>query len=343
MRKNINKLSAFLGLLVLAVMALCICLMPMLVTLPREELVENVILNEKFRIQATGIVVMLIILFAFIRMLWVFVRSSANNIKYGKDELFYGIDRWNSIRKDNRFYYDMGIQTINYLYRKNGGVHLLVQNSEGDRLQKRKQYLEGQLEVWGEFHQCILAIAQSIIAALIVDSFPGDNWLISAILGAIIILSILAMPLAKYSGRLPLPSKFERAILEYELTCLNKYIEKYHDLLVVPEDRAMELQTYQVAILELTKLLHSAKKKEKQKIRHDIECIEGLNLINYNQTNSHRVTINIGGQQCCLVYKKAEGLSNNYVGPYNLINDDYAKLYDILQEYRMFVWFDDIK
>ena len=164
------------------------------------------------------------------------------------------------------------------------------------------------MEIWGEFHQCVLAVMQSVVAAWLVDSLPSDNWLITMTFGSIIVLFILGMPLAKYSGKLPLLSKFEKAILEYELGCVNKYIDEYHSLLVVPENKESALYTQRAVILELTKRLNSAKRTEKAKIRSDIELIEGLDLVDYDEANSRQTWIDIGEYRGCLVYKKVEGV-----------------------------------
>lgn len=343
MKRFLNGLSLLLVLLFLTVVLLGAYFLPILAEMKPDELNVDVLMNRDLHISFASLVVMLMIILAFVRVLWVFIRNCANNVKNAGDDLFAEIDNWYRTKRNNKFYYDMGIQIVNCLYRNNAEIDLLIKNKEGHRLQKRKEYLEGQLEIWGEFHQCILAVMQSVVAAWLVDSLPSDNWLITLIFGSIIVLLILGMPLVKYSRKLPLLSKFEKAILEYELGYVNRLIDEYHSLLVVPENKEPALYTQRAVILELTKRLDSAKRKEQAKIRIDIEQIEGLNLVDYDEANSRQTWIDIGEYRGCLVYKKVEGLSNNYVGESNLVSEDYTKLYGILHEYRMFTYADSLE
>lgn len=186
MKRVVKRLSAFLILLFLAVGLLGVYFLPTLVEMKPDELDVGVLMNRDFHISLASLVVILMIMLALVRILWAFVRNCANNVKNAGDSIFAKIDDWRETKRNNKFYYDMGIQIVNCMYRENAEIHLLIRNKEGHRLQKRKKYLEGQLEIWGEFHQCVLAVMQSIVAAWLVEAFPSDNWLITIFFGCLI-------------------------------------------------------------------------------------------------------------------------------------------------------------
>lgn len=341
MKKILSNLSLLIALFFLSIILLCIYFLPELTQLTFDELVEAIITDREFQVSIASWIAILMIIFSVIRIFWVFIFNCVNNLKDTGDDLFRDLDSWHKTKCNNQFYYNMGIQLINDLYCENGEIRLLIGHREGSRLQKRKKYLESQLELWDEFHRCVLAIMQSVIAAWMVEFLPNDNWLISFIWIAVIVLSILAMPVAKYSGKLPLLNIYEKAIWEYELQCLNECIKEYHKSLTVSKSKKIELYTQQIVVLELSRLLKDAKKQDREKIEKDINLIEGLNLVDYDESNNYHVLIYIGKNKCCLVYKKTEGIVNNYIGPLNLINEDYTKLYNVLHEYRMFTYSND--
>lgn len=123
MKKILNELSLLLGLLLLAVVLIGIYFSPMLAEIPFEQLAEGVLMNRELQISIAGLVVILLIIFAFVRILCVFIRNCANNVKNAGDDLFSEIDNWYRTKRNNKFYYDMGIQIVNCLYRKNAKIH----------------------------------------------------------------------------------------------------------------------------------------------------------------------------------------------------------------------------
>lgn len=76
-------------------------------------------------------------------------------------------------------------------------------------------------------------------------------------------------------------------------------------------------------------------KNRKERIEADIKQVGQLNLClgDYSRCHLQRIYINeIAG---CLVYDKIRGKENNYMGELNLINQDYALLYQILNRYNL--------
>lgn len=75
--------------------------------------------------------------------------------------------------------------------------------------------------------------------------------------------------------------------------------------------------------------------KKKKKIRNGIKSVERLDLCIGKYDTCYIREIYINGVVGCLVYDREKGKENNYMGELNLINQEYSKLYQILNKYNL--------
>ncbi|MBR6527646.1 MAG: hypothetical protein IKT45_06845 [Lachnospiraceae bacterium] len=337
MKKIVRKFSVFANVLVLAVLAFFCCLSTVIVSTSFEEVIGAVLLDRNLRVMSIGIIVGLMFMISFLRFLFLFVYRTLNRIKYSGDATFANIDECYRCVGNGQLYYDRGIQTINLYYTDGGDISQLVKKREGEKLINRKEYLEVQLKFLDEYLQNIFGIGQSAIAALLLEiSNNKSNYVWTILMLFFVILLIVSMPLVKHSKIISDCRKYEKAFLKHEIEAVSKLIVEYNAQLIISKDKELEFITQGAAIYELKKRMKKVRwKEEKDKVQKDISCIESMNLMEYDVLKSYKVPIRIGDRVGCLVYKKEEGLSNNYIGNENLINADYSKLYEILKAYNL--------
>ena len=76
-------------------------------------------------------------------------------------------------------------------------------------------------------------------------------------------------------------------------------------------------------------------KKQKEKLETDIKQIGKLDLCIGDYSTCYIQKIYINGVVGCLVYDRERGKENSYIGELNLINQEYSKLYQILNRYEL--------
>lgn len=261
------------------------------------------------------------------------MKRGIHNLNKCGDNLFNEIDEykkgWN---EDNNSYYRC-IQKMKILYMENGEIDKLLNKNEIDRLFKRKSFLDKRKHFYSNMLNSLSSLTLSmIVSGLFCQSIlKNEITALFAILGIVFCFFLIAaFPFIKRGE----DGSFEFCLIDIELDLIEKKITEYYDKERILNEKALDTQ--QVAINVLSDIVFKQKKKEKQKIIADIEIIEQLDLSYDEKIENVKIReIKIGEKIGYLAYNKELARENNYIGNHHLLSEDYSKLVEILEKYKI--------
>ena len=287
------------------------------------------------------ILILLAMLIFFVIHMFICMKRGVHNIKECDDELFQKIDQYKKCWGEDKYSYIKQLQIINLYYKKNGKVDELVKHKEIKRLYARADFLLTQVSFSDNFITCFYSLVISVIASFVCQMMQCDSVLPMLILLIVIVLSFLGILLSRYAKKGQAGS-YTYYIDNYERDLLLQKIQKLESQLTIKSDDEQTLETKQIVINELIKIRQkNHSKKQKEIIENEINQVSRLDLCisNYNKVHIQKIYIN--GFTCCLVYDNKKGKGNNYTGKSNLINQEYAILYEILNKYQLISYYED--
>ena len=259
------------------------------------------------------------------------IRKGLHNIKKFDDEVFQEIDRYKNCWQESNEGYIRQIQIIKLTYRENGEVDKLVKNRELGRLFARADYLSVKSNLFEGMTTLILSMGTSVIASFVIKMMKLSNAIYFVLSMIAIMFLFLLIALLKYAQRGQAGS-YRYFIDEYEKELLLLKIKHVEAEIKCTSDEREGLETKQVVIEALTKIL---KDKKKRKKKEDIRIVERLKLSLDNYDNCYKRKIQVGGKICYLLYDMEKGKENKYVGELNLISDEFVSLYKMLEKYEL--------
>ena len=256
-------------------------------------------------------------------ILWciLILKNSVHNIRKCDDEVFEEIDKYRRRWGERNGHYLMHIQKINYVYRKNGEVDMLVKNKELDRLYKRIDFLNVQNDLFDVLMTALSSLVISVLASFLCSITENKNGFILCGVSIIIVLAFFVITLCRYYEKGQMGS-YDHCIYEYEKKLLMEKIEGLERSLEVDENEIDILETKHIIINALIdKISKKKSKKNKKQLEADIEKVEQLNLYveDYNIYVKKARTVN--DKTYYLLYKKQEGKDENQTSDLELANE----------------------
>ena len=263
------------------------------------------------------------------------VKQGIRNINNCDDELFRKIDQYKKCWNEDKHYYIKQIQIINLFYKKRGRVDELVKNKEIERLYARADFLLIQNSLFDNLITCFYSLVISVIATFVCQMIECKSVLLMIVWLVTILFSFFGIILSRYAKKGQAGS-YRYYIDEYERELLLKKIMVLEKALTITDGDEQILETQQIVIDELIRIREKEKnKKQKEKLENDIKQVQKLDLYigDYNTCYIQKIYINeaVG----YLVYDRKKGKENNYIGELNLINQEYAILYKILNKHEL--------
>ena len=287
------------------------------------------ILNSIFLLIAVSLIVYFVIC-GILTM-----KRGIHNIKKCDDELFEKIDQYKKCWGEDKHYYIKQIQIINLYYEEGGKVDELVKNKEIERLYARADFLLIQNSLFDNLITCFYSLVISVIASFVCQMMEGESVWLMFVWMVTILLSFFVIILSRYVEKGQAGS-YRYYIDEYERGLLLQKIKDLEKELTITGDDEQILETKQIVINELIRIRQKKKiKKQKEKLETDIKQIGKLDLCIGDYSTCYIQKIYINGVVGCLVYDRERGKENSYIGELNLINQEYSKLYQILNRYEL--------
>ena len=263
------------------------------------------------------------------------MKKAIHNINNCDDVLFEKIDQYRKCWNEGNDFYIKQIQIINLYYKKGGKVDKLVENKEIERLYARADFLSNSTSLYNDLITCFYSLAISFISSLFFQIIGIKNQVIVLLSGAMMVFAFFAIVLLRYDKK-GLNGSYIHYINEYERMLLLPKITGLEKKIMITDDDEQILETKQVVINELICIRKKKKmKKEKEELEMDIKSVERLDLCIGKYDTCYIREIYINGVVGCLVYDREKGKENNYIGELNLINQEYSKLYQILNKYNL--------
>ena len=232
--------------------------------------------------------------------------------------------------------YVKNIQIINFYYQKNGKVDELVSKHEIGRLFARLDFLSARHSLYENLITCFYSLVISILASVMYQLLQDKNGSVLCGIGVLATMFAFAVTvLLRYIVR-GKSGSYKYLVDEYEKGLLLHKINVLEQSLTITDEDKKILETKQIIINELIRLIEKGRdKKQKEKIKDDMKCIEQLDLCLGDYSECYMQKIYINNQACYLVYDCEKGKDNNYIGELNLINQEYSILYEILKRYDL--------
>lgn len=263
------------------------------------------------------------------------MKRGIHNIKKCDDELFEKIDQYKKCWGEDKHYYIKQIQIINLYYEEGGKVDELVKNKEIERLYARADFLLIQNSLFDNLITCFYSLVISVIASFVCQMMECESVWLMFVWMVTILLSFFVIILSRYVEKGQAGS-YRYYIDEYERGLLLQKIKDLEKELTITGDDEQILETKQIVINELIRIRQKKKiKKQKEKLETDIKQIGKLDLCIGDYSTCYIQKIYINGVVGCLVYDRERGKENSYIGELNLINQEYSKLYQILNRYEL--------
>jgi hypothetical protein len=263
------------------------------------------------------------------------MKQGIHHIKKCDDELFGKIDQYKRCWGENQHYYIKQIQIINLYYGEGGKVDELVKNKEIERLYARADFLLIQNSLFDNLITCFYSLVISVVASFVCQMMESESVLLMFVWMVIILLSFFGIILSRYAEKGQAGS-YRYYIDEYERGLLLQKITDLEKKLTITADDEQILETKQVVINELIRMRQKNKlKKQKEKLESDIKQVGQLDLCLGDYSKCYIQKIYVNGTTACLVYDREKGKENNYIGELNLMNQEYAILYRIMNSYEL--------
>lgn len=263
------------------------------------------------------------------------MKRGIRNIKKFDDELFKKIDQYKSCWKEDECYYKKQIQIINLYYKESGKVDELVKNNEIERLYARADFLSVQNSLYDNLTTCLVSLAISVVASFVCQMMECRSILLMLTWMVAIVFAFFGIVLLKYAEKGQAGS-YRYYVDIYERDLLLQKITELEKKLTITNNDEQFLETKQIVINELIRIRQKKiLKKQKESLETDIKRVEQLDLCLGDYIEFHIQKIYINGKDGYLVYDLEKGKENNYMGEFNLINQEYSLLYQILNKYEL--------
>lgn len=260
-------------------------------------------------------------------------KKGLHNIRYSDDKLWEEIDVYKHRWIENGEYYKKMIRVINCFYQKNGKVDKLVKEKSVDRLFLRLDFLNAQMEFEDDLKSAIQSLVISVVSSVIYGLITKNEFS-QALIVIIEIISVIAfflIVIVFYSWRGKFGS-YDYLINEYEKKLLLKKIAKLNKVLRVALKNEETLKAQQIVIDALIEKCKKAKKEDQDGIEKDIHIVESLQLDVKHKNKLYVRKVQVGKDKIKLYYRKER--ENSCCNFDLLINDEYKKMYKILEKYE---------
>lgn len=285
-------------------------------------------------------------IYLFYETIIVSAKKGYKNISDCDDELFKTIDnykvdytykakhRWfnkNEDKPNNHYYYNM-IKIVNYVYR-NGGVIDQVDNEEERvrRLFKRLTFLENNNKYSDLLNTCVYSFTISILATVVTNAmglYEAYEIIIIVLLITILAIMIILMNFDRNWS-------FKDDTRTYEIKLLREKLSSIEDRLYFTNCEELIFNTKSALTHEIYLLMNNEElKKSKKKLKKIIEEINNIDLDISSYSDYKVKEFYIRDSHCCLICIPDIDITKHFTEEY-LINDQYKKLYRMLQEYHL--------
>lgn len=273
-----------------------------------------------------GIVVLISIIIGIGTGIIKYFAKCIKNIRHCGDPLFGELDLYGQHWRVTKEYYNNKINAIYFYYKKGGKVDTIVGN-DLKRLYNRLDFLKRKLNTREHVLTCIISVGLSVCATLFLKyAFENQMWCMWIFVVLFLVL-ILFRYFDPYSG--------DEQIYEYELKLLKEKIDCAEKEILINYQKEIFLLTKQNVLNELINKCSRTYGKDRESIEKDIEIIESINLNISNPYDFKEIQFTIGkkGGRGALLLDKND----------HLANEQYEKLYKILDKHDIFKMTEDKK
>lgn len=283
----------------------------------------------------------LLVGFPFVIKWIIILKKGIHNVRQCDDEFWKQIDaykrRWNASNE----YYNKIIRVLKFYYQKGGKVDELVKNKELDRLYLRFEFLNAQTMFDNDINGAELSLIISLVASFLYSIVDQNNanylmTVIASIILPLFLVGIIFLFVISFYSQRGKNGSYDYMINQFEIELLSKKIKKLQKKLYVSLDNEDALIKQQMIIDFLIDMRRKEKDDNKKgAIENDIHIVENLQLEITNKSECHVKEIKIGNKYIKLFYQ--QGKEKTDFDRKKLINDQYEKLYKILEKYQLVI------